>query len=306
MTKILVTGATGNIGRLTLQHLLKRLPASNLVGLARDPTKAGDLAAEGIEIRQGDYLDYDGLVRVFKGIEKVMLVSATAFTDRNTQHENVINAAREAHVEHIVFMPIIRKSGSAFILPQVTEEDLFVEKRLKSSGLTYTLVRHPPFLDSVEFYVGSNALEAGVHAPAGAGKAGYASRDDLAEAHAVVLSEPGHENKAYSLHGDPAVSFADVAQILSEISGKQVPYNVVSDQDYIAQLMAAGLPGPAAGFLLAWVHGITAGEWDGQTGDLETLLGRKPVTAAEFLRASFAARLAKTPGGRSNDTANSY
>lgn len=296
MTKILVTGATGNIGRLTLQHLLKRLPASDLVGLVRDPAKAADLAAEEIEIRQGDYLDYHALVGAFEGIEKVMLVSATAFTDRNTQHENVINAARQAHVEHIVFMPIIRKPGSAFILPQVTEEDLFVEERLKSSGLAYTLVRHPPFLDNIELYVGGNALETGVHAPAGAGKAAYACRDDLAEAHAVVLSEPGHENKVYSLYGDPAVAFADVAQILSEISGKPVPYNAVSEQDYIAQLMAAGLPEPAAGFLLAWVHGITAGEWDGQTGDLEKLLGRKPITAKEFLRGSFAARLANIPG----------
>ncbi|MGK6316950.1 SDR family oxidoreductase [Neorhizobium sp. DT-125] len=295
MTNILVTGATGNIGRLTLQHLLKRLPASNLVGLVRDPAKAAALAAEGIEIRQGDYLDYDGLVRAFEGIEKVMLVSATAFTDRNSQHENVINAAREARVKHIVFMPIIRKPGSAFVLPQVTEEDLFVEERLKSSGLTFTFVRHPPFLDNIEFYVRGNALETGVHTPAGAGKAAYACRDDLAEAHAVVLSESGHENKAYSLYGDPAVSFEDVAQILSEISGKPVPYNVVSDQDYIAQLMAAGLPEPAAGFVLAWVHGVTAGEWDGQTADLETLLGRKPVSAAEYLRASFAARLVKAP-----------
>ena len=294
MSKILVTGATGKIGRMTLNHLLNRVPANDIAGLARDPVKAADLTAKGVEIRQGDYLDYDGLVRAFEGIEKVMLVSATAFTDRNTQHENVINAAREAHVQHIVFMPIIRKAGSDFILPQVTEEDRFVEEKLKSSGLTYTLVRHPPFLDNVELYVGGNALETGVHAPAGAGKAAYACRDDLAEAHAVVLSQSGHENKSYSLYGGPAASFQDVAQILTEITGKPVPYNMVSDQDYIAQLMAAGLPEPAAGFVLLWVHGVNTGEWDGQTGDLEKLLGRKPVTPAEFLRASFAARQLET------------
>ncbi|SMH30124.1 SDR family oxidoreductase [Mesorhizobium australicum] len=288
MTKILVTGATGNIGRQTLKHLLKRWPTSELVGLARDPAKAADLAAHGIEVRQGDYLDYEGLVRAFEGIEKVMLVSATAFTDRNTQHQNVIDAAKQAGVQHIVFMPIIRKPDSVFILPQVTEEDLFVEGRLKASGLKYTLVRHPPFLDSVELYVGGNMLETGVHMPAGAGKAAYASRDDLAEAHAVVLSEPGHENKTYALSGDSAVSFEDIAQILSEVSGKEVLFIAVSDQDYIARLMAQGLPEPAAGFVLAWVHGVNAGEWEGKTGDLEKLLGRKPTTPAEFLRASYA------------------
>ncbi|MEN2977587.1 SDR family oxidoreductase (plasmid) [Tistrella bauzanensis] len=289
MARILVTGATGNIGRMTLRHLLKRLPARDLVGLARDPAKAADLAADGIEIRQGDYLDDEGLVRAFQGIEKVMLVSATAFTDRNTQHQNVIGAAKQAGVEHIVFMPVIHKAGSAFSLPQVTDEDRFVEERLKASGLIYTLVRHPPFLDTVVSYVGGNPLVTGVVVPAGAGKAGYALRDELAEAHAVVLSEAGHENKAYALYGGPAVSFADVAQSLSDISGKPVPFNAVSDQDYIAHLMAAGLPEPAAGFVLAWAHGINAGEWDGQTGDLETLLGRKPTTPTAFLRASYAA-----------------
>ena len=147
MPRILVTGASGNIGRLTLQHLLKRVPASDLVGLVRDPAKATDLAAAGIEIRQGDYFDYDGLVRAFEGIAKVMLVSATAFTDRNTQHQNVISAARQAGVKHIVYMPIIREAESAFTLPDITEQDRFVEEQLKASGLTYTLVRHPPAVE---------------------------------------------------------------------------------------------------------------------------------------------------------------
>jgi len=294
MTRILVTGATGNIGRMTIQHLLKRMPANDIVGLARDPDKAADLAARGIEIRQGDYFDYQGLVRAFKGIDKIMLVSATAFTDRNTQHDNVINAAKQAGAKHIVYMPIIHKADSAFSLPQINEEDNFVEDKLKASGLTYTLVRHPPFLENVESYSGGNALEKGVRTPAGAGKAGYASRDDLAEAHAVVLSQDGHENKTYWLYGEPSVSFAEVAQIFSDISGKQVPFTTVSDQDYIANLVAAGLPEPAAEFVLTWVHGVNSGEWEGKSGDLEKLLGRKPTTPAEFLGASYAARQVAT------------
>ena len=294
MTRILVTGATGNIGRMTLQHLLKRLPVSDLVGLARDPAKAADLAAKGIEIRQGDYFDHEGLVRAFEGIGKVMLVSATAFTDRNTQHENVINAAKQAGVGHIVFMPIIQKAGSGFHMPQVTEEDRFVEKSLKASGLVYTLVRHPPFLENIENYAGGAPLEKGVLAPAGAGKAAYASREDLAEAHAVVLSEDGHAYKDYALYGGPAVSFADIAQILSDISGKPVPFNAITEQDYVAQLMSLGLPEPAAAFILTWVQGVNAGEWDGESGDLEKLLGRKPTTPAEYLRAVHAPRRLET------------
>lgn len=290
MTKILVTGATGNIGRKTLQHLLKRLPAADLVGLARDPAKAADLAAAGIEIRQGDYFEPEGLVQAFGGIDKLMLVSATAFTDRNTQHQNAINAARQAGIKHIVYMPIIHQAGSAFALPDITDQDLFVEEQLKASGLAYTLVGHPPFIESIPFFIGGQALETGVHAPSGEGKAGLASRDDLAEAHAIVLSEDGHAYKTYALYGDPAVSFSNVAEILSEIRGETVPYVAGTDEDYIGHLMASGLPEPAARFALGWVQGVNAGAWDGKAGDLEKLLGRKPMTVAEFLRTNYAAR----------------
>jgi NAD(P)H dehydrogenase (quinone) len=289
MTKILVTGASGNLGRKTLQHLLDRHPASDLVGLVRDPAKAIDLAAEGIEIRTGDYVDYESLVRAFSDVDKVMLVSAVAFTDRNLQHYNAITAARQAGVEHIAFNPIIRKEGSDFALPGITADDIFAEQTLKASGLTYTILRHPPFLDTLPFYIGANAYESGVRVPAGDGKVAAASRDDLAEAAAVVLTEPGHENRTYSLHGDPAVSFADVAQILSANRGVPVPYIAGSDEEHISNLVAAGLPEPAVGFALAWVHGVNAGEWADQTGDLEKLIGRTPTTAAEFLRDNYPA-----------------
>lgn len=284
MTKILVTGATGNIGELTLKHLLKRVPAGALLGLARDPSKAAELAAKGVEIRQGDYMDRDSLDRAFEGVDKIMLVSAPAFTDRNAQHKNVIDAAEKAGVSHVVYMPIVRNAGSDFAIPQVTADDLFAEEQLEASGLAYTLVGHPPFMENLQSYAGGNPIETGVIAPTGSGKAGYATRSDLAEAHAVVLTEAGHEGKSYSLLGSPAVSFADLARILSEIGDKPVPLKQVSDEDYIAQLVSVGLPEPAAAFVLTWVHGVNAGEWDGQTGDLAKLLGRAPTTPNEFLR----------------------
>lgn len=289
MAKTLVTGATGNIGRKTLQHLLKRLPASNLAGLARDPTRAADLASSGIEVRQGDYLDPESLLRAFDGIEKLMLVSATAFTDRDTQHRNAIAAARQAGVQHVVYMPIIHQRNSVFALPDIRDQDLFVEEQLKASGLYYTLVGHPPFIESIPFYIGSNVLEIGVHVPFGVGKAGFASREDLAEAHAIVLSEVGHENKTYALFGGPAVSFADVAETLSDISGRKVPYVASTDEHYVAHLTSTGLPEPAARFALGWVKGVNAGAWDGKSSDLEQLLGRKPMTTDEFLRINYAA-----------------
>jgi NAD(P)H dehydrogenase (quinone) len=293
MSKILVTGASGNLGRKTLLQLLKRRPANQLVALVRDPEKAKDLAALGIEVRQGDYLDVESLKRAFTGIEKVMLTSTHAFTDRKTAHANVINAAAEAGVKHVVYMPIIRKPNSSYVLQEVTEEDIFTEKLLKSSGLVYTLVKHPPFLDVINLYIGLNAPETGVRLPEGNGKFAAASRDDLAEAHAVVLTEPGHENKTYSLSGDPAVSFPEVAKILSEISGKKVPFIAISDEEFLDLKLADGFPDFVTKFVLRWVQGMGEGEWSDQSGDLEKLIGHKPQTVTEYLRETYAA--AKTP-----------
>lgn len=284
MGKILVTGASGVLGRNTLLQLLKRKPANQLVGLVRDPSKAGELAAAGVELRQGDYLDPKSLSRSFEGVEKLMLISTHAFTDRNAAHANVIDAAVKAGIKHLVFMPIMRRAHSSFKMKEITEEDIFTEKKLLSSGLTYTLAKHPPFLDVLATYIGPRAHETGVRVPAGKGEFTAATRDDLAAAHAAILTEAGHENKSYRLTGNPPVSFSDIATILSEVHGRKVPYVPVSDQEYLEIKRAEGWPDFVAEFALKWVQGMNAGEWEEPTSDLETLIGHKPKTPAEFFR----------------------
>jgi NAD(P)H dehydrogenase (quinone) len=285
--KILVTGASGVLGRKTLLHLLKRKPANQLVGLVRDPSNAGELAASGVELRQGDYLDSKSLSRSFEGIEKLMLISTHAFTDRNTAHANVIDAAVKAGIKHLVFMPILRRAHSSFKMKEITEEDIFTEQKLLSSGLTYTLAKHPPFLDVLATYIGPRAHETGVRVPAGNGKFTAATRDDLAAAHATILTEGGHENESYRLTGDPPVSFSDIATILSKVHGTKVPYVTVSDQEYLKMKRAEGWPDFVAEFALKWVEGMNAGEWEEPTNDLERLIGHKPRTPAEFFRANY-------------------
>jgi NAD(P)H dehydrogenase (quinone) len=285
--KILVTGASGVLGRRTLLHLLKRKPANQLVGLVRDPSKAGELAGAGVELRQGDYLDPESLSRSFEGVEKLMLISTHAFTDRNTAHANVIDAAVKAGIKHLVFMPILRKARSSFKMKEITEEDIFTEEKLLSSGLAYTLAKHPPFLDVLATYIGPKAHETGVRVPAGNGKFTAATRDDLAAAHATILTEGGHENETYRLTGDPPVSFSDIATILSKVHGTKVPYVTVSDQEYLKMRRAEGWPDFVAEFALKWVEGMNAGEWEEPTNDLERLIGHKPRTPAEFFRANY-------------------
>ena len=281
MSRILVTGATGKLGSKTIEYLLNRRPARDLVALARDPEKAANLAAN-VEVRKGDYSDPRSLLQAFEGVEKVLMISTHAFTDRETEHANVIRAAEEADVKHVVYNPVIQKAGSSFDLVRVTGPDTHTVDLLKKSGLDYTIMAQPPFLESFEFILGGDVATAGIRVPTGEGKAAAAFRDDLAEAQAVVLTSPGHENKSYDLTGEPAVSFSEIARILSKRSGREIQYTPVSDAEYLEMKVASGLPQPVAEFALGWAKGVTTGQWDIETGDLERLIGRKPLTAAEF------------------------
>jgi NAD(P)H dehydrogenase (quinone) len=287
MGKILVTGASGNIGRLTIENLLKRKSAKDIVGLVRDPAKAQDLASLGIELRQGDYLDPASLLKAFKGVDKLQLTSTHAFTDRKTAHANVVDAAVKSGVDHIVYMPIIRKEGSGFVLQEVTAEDIFTEKKIFDSGLKYTLLKHPPFADVIPNYLGKNALEVGVRILAGNAKTSAASREDLAEAHAAVLAGTGHENKSYSLTSEAALSFPEMTDLLSQILGKKISYITVSNEEYESLVLATGVPDFVAKFIRGWVYGMANGEWSHTTKDLEMLIGRKPSTIEDQIRKSF-------------------
>jgi NAD(P)H dehydrogenase (quinone) len=289
MVKILVTGVTGVVGKGTVERLLKKgIPASQIIGLSRKKEGIEDLAAKGIEVRFGDYFDYDSLLRAFEGVDKVMLTSAVAFTDRFTQHYNAITAARQAGVKHVVYMSIMRREGSGRIMPQITESDLFTEQVLKSSGLDYTILYHPPFMDVLSFYYGSNPYENGIKVPANNGKMAPATRDELAEAHAAILSTPGHENKTYSLGGNDSVSFSDIAKILSEIKRQPVPFTTITAKEYIDAMVAKGVALNVAEFITNWVVAIEEGEFQYQSGDIERLLGRKTKTFRESIESTLA------------------
>ena len=287
MTKILVTGVSGGIGKRTVDHLLKKgVQANQIIGLARKIEGVEDLAGKGIEIRIGDYFDYGSLLRAFEGVDKIMLTSAVAFTDRFTQHYNVITAGRQAGVKHVAYMSIMRKEGSGRIMPGITESDLFTEQVLKSSGLDYTILYHPPFTDVLAANYGVDPYKNGIKVPASNGKVAPASRDELAEAHAVVLSTPGHENRTYSLGGSTAVSYSDIAKILADAKGQPVPFTTITAEEYIDMRVAEGLPVNVAEFLTAWITAIDGGEFEYQSGDIELLLGRKTKNLREFIEST--------------------
>jgi NAD(P)H dehydrogenase (quinone) len=282
MGKLLVTGATGHLGRLTLQLLLEQVPAERLAGLARDPARAADLAEQGVDIRQGDYFDYASLVRAFGDVEKLLLISTHAFTDRNTQHFNAIAAAKQAGVKHVIYTAIQRDDELGINQIGVTESDVFTEQALQASGLAYTILRHPIFLDQLGGYIGRDAYDVGVRVPPGEGTVAPALQRDLAAANAAVLTQQGHETKTYTLTGGEAASFRQIAAALSEIHGATVPYIPISVEEYIEGFVKLGLPRHVAEFLAAWTEGVNRGAFSKNTDDLEHLIGYQPTSYRKY------------------------
>ncbi|MHC0443447.1 SDR family oxidoreductase [Flavobacterium sp. 3-210] len=281
---IVVTGASGFIGKGVIEFLLKQMPADQIVGMVRDVNKDKGLNDLGIEIREGNYQDYDSLLKAFKGAEKVLLVSAHAFTDLTAQHINVIDAAKEAGVKHIVFTSIYRTETAQYSIPWVTLSMKVTENYIKNSGLTYTILRNTFYSDYLPYYFTDVMTSQELFVPGGDGSVAFALRSELAEATANVLAQNGHENKTYALNGNKSYSFSDVAKILSEGSGTEIRYVDASAQDFIDKITKTGVPQPQAEFFAQWVHAMKMGDMQGDgSNTLETLLGRKPTTLESFL-----------------------
>ncbi|MGI4864206.1 MAG: SDR family oxidoreductase [Janthinobacterium lividum] len=282
---ILVTGATGGLGRDTIDALLATTPATKIAALARDVTKAADLAAQGVDVRPGNYDDYSSLVQAFQGIDTVLLVSALAFSDRVTQHHNVIDAAREAGVKHLFYTSMQRDTN--YVMPKVTVSDLATEAHLKASGLGYTILRNGYYFDALPFVLGHQALETEVLYPAGAGRVAFVSRTDLGAATAALLTSTGHDKQEYTLNGGTAYSFAEIAQAFSELTGRAIAYAGGEPERYLAQRRAAGFPEAVAQFFAEWGPAIADGQFARPDGLVERLLGRRPTSLGDFLKTAY-------------------
>jgi NAD(P)H dehydrogenase (quinone) len=282
---ILVTGATGNLGRSTIDSLLKKgHPATNIVALIRDEKKAADLKNLGVEVRIGDYNNYEQLLAAFSGIDKLLLISATDLASRSKQQQNAVNAAKQAGVKHVLYTSLERKNDTETSpIAFLGKSHIETEKLLRGSGLTYTIFRNNLYLDALPMFFGEQVLTTGIFLPAGDVQSAFALRADMAEAIANVLTSDGHENKEYSLSNIQNVSIQEIAQYLTEIVGKEINYVNPPQDVYVDALTQAGVPAEFIGILAGFAEGIKQGEFAAETKDLETLLGRKPITAKQFL-----------------------
>lgn len=270
-----VTGASGHLGRLVVESLLKKVPVSQIVAIVRNPEKAADLAAKGVTVRQADYSKPETLAPALAGVEKLLLVSGNEVGKRVGQHTAVANAAKQAGVKLIGYTSLLHADRSPLLLG---EEHRGSEAGIRASGVPFVLLRNSWYNENYLNGI-KQAANLGVqYGASGDGKISAASRVDYAEACAVVLTAKDDQaGRTYELCGDEGFTMSQFAAEIAKLSGKPVRYENLPEADYKAVLVKAGLPEPAAGFYANTDTGISKGALYDDGRQLSKLIGR-PTT----------------------------
>jgi len=282
--KKLITGATGQFGTLALNHLSTRIPASEIVVSVRNPDKAADIRANGIEVRQGDFDDQTLMEQAFAGIDVALIVSAEADNEtRIRQHRTAITAAKNAGVKHVIYTSVIDpRADSAFTYSAIHAD---TEAFIKQSGLTYTILRNSFYADLLLGGV-PHALETGQYAaPAGNAGITYIPRNDLAEIAAIILANPAeHANKTYDLTGTKAITHAEIAAIIASATGKDIAFADLPGDVYEGILRSLGLPEHAVIAVAGLYLAAKNGDYTTVSTDAASILGRQPQSVDDFLK----------------------
>lgn len=288
MPTYLVTGATGALGRLVVDSLLRRVPASAIFAGVRDTAKAADIAAKGVTLRVLDYNRPETLGPALQGVDRVLLISGSEVGKRTAQHTAVIEAARAAGVKRLAYTSILRADTSTVGL---AKEHKATEEVLAKSGVPYVLLRHgwytENFLNGIPAALQFGALS---HC-AGEGRFASATRAEYAEADVAVLTADsvvtGHR---YELAGSSSFTKPELAAILSRLSGKPVANVALTEEGQRAALVQAGLPGFVADILASSDAGAARGDLFDDSRTLEKLIGRPTQTIEEAVKAALAAQ----------------
>lgn len=281
---ILITGATGQLGTAVIRQLLQKVSPDQIATFVREQSKAVDLRKQGLTIRLGHYDDTESLDRAMQGIETVLLIAGTDEQNRLSQHQNVVNAAKKAGVQRIVYTSRALKNP-ATLVNQLMKGHFQTEDYIKASGLPYTLFQNILYMDAIPQFLGGEAVfERGINVPAGQGRVALALRSDMGEAIANDLVTTHQGSTTYCLTGSESYSFYDIAAALTSLSGQTVVYSPAESATFEAGLISRGLPEEMARRITGFITDIANGQEDWISPDLERLLGRKPTTLQEGLR----------------------
>jgi NAD(P)H dehydrogenase (quinone) len=271
---LVVTGATGQLGRLVLQSLLKQVPAGQIVAAVRSPEKAQDLAALGLQVRRADYDRPETLAEAFRGAGRVLLISSSELGKRFAQHRAAIDAAKAAGVGLLAYTSLLHAGTSPLPLGLEHRE---TEAYLTASGLPFALLRNGWYTENYTASIPPALQHGAFLGSAGEGRIASAARADYAEAAAAVLLKPDQAGRIYELAGDSAYTLADLAAEIARQAGKPVAYQNLPEAEYQAILLGAGLPEPVARLVAESDTGAAKGGLFDDSRTLSRLIGR-PTT----------------------------
>jgi NAD(P)H dehydrogenase (quinone) len=291
MSKILVTGAAGQFGRLVLDALLASgtIPAADLIAATRDTTKLAAYAEKGVTLRTADFDAPSTLATAFVGVDTVLIISTDALGvpgKRLTQHANAVTAAKEAGVGRIVYTSMPNPETSVITF---APDHLGTENAIKASGLAYTILRNSWYMENL-FMTLPHALQSGTwYTSSGDGRTSYVARTDLAAATAAVLLSGATDSATVTLTGPVAYTNAEIAAVVTEVTGKPVHVVNVTDEQLAAGMSGAGVPDALVPTFVSFDTNARLGHIDIVTGAVEALTGRPSMSLREFLAANAAA-----------------
>ncbi|MFJ6003088.1 SDR family oxidoreductase [Arthrobacter sp. NPDC092385] len=277
---IVITGATGHLGRQVIEQLLARgVDPSTIVAGGRNEDALAQLAGKGIRTARVDYSDPSTLDDAFVGAEKVLLISGNEMGKRSVQHKAVIDAARKAGAS-LVYTSAPKASTSALVL---APEHKATEGLLEGSGLTYTVLRNNWYTENYDDTIRQAATTGSILTSTGRGKIASATRRDYAEAAAVVLLSDEYAGEILELGGDEPWDFDELAATVSEVAGNHVTVNQVSTEEHIAALKGFGLDDGTAGFVAALDANIAEGLLAESDGTLSRIIGRPTTPLRQYV-----------------------
>lgn len=282
---ILITGANGHLGSQTIDFLLSKNPNTNLAGLVRSEKKGLHLKEKGVDLRIGDYSDYDSLLKALEGIDTLLLISSSTLEGRIKQHKNVIEAAKTLGVNQIFYTSIVQAEKK---LSPLSQDHFETEKILKRSGIDYTIYRNTFYMEFLPLFLG-NAIENRKWFFPSEGEAiNLALRSEMAESLAVGLTDPKtHRNSIYEITSGKSYTLNEISNLLSQTTGTDIPYSDLSTPYFADALKKLRLPEDQVAMSLMTAETFVNGALDFAYKDLENLLGRKPTDLSIFIEQTY-------------------
>jgi len=279
---IIITGASGQLGRLVVDQLAGTVDPSSVLLGSRTPDKCAARKAAGFKTAKIDFNDPKSMTAAFTKGATVLVISTDAPNDvRIVQHGAAINAAKRAGVARLVYTSFFNPSATS--LCPLNRLHAATEAMIQESGVPYTFLRNNQYADNLALSLPQALAHGALAQPGIQGKVSYVTRADLAAATATVLSGPGHENKRYDLTGPEALSACDIAAQLSKQTGKAIQAVEMEPLQFGELLKGAGLPPFLVEAMLGLFAANAAGEFAPVTDHVRQLTGREPTPATRFI-----------------------